>query len=335
MTVRPCPDTALILGIGGQDGALLARQLLAMGVRVHGGSRDVAGRAFPALARVGCLDQVTLHTIDPTNAAVVADALETIRPSWIFNLAAQSSVHRSFERPGETVDGIVRGAVTVLEAIQRTRLDCRFLNASSSECFGDTGDMPANEETTFRPCSPYGVAKAAAHWTVAHHRQTYGLFACSGILFNHESPLRPDHYVTAKVVRGAADIAAGLAETLCLGDIDIQRDWGWAPEYVAAMVAMMNADTPQDLVIATGRLVSLQTFVAMVFEAFGLDWRRHVIAGAYPRRPYDPKIIAANPAMAQVRLGWQAKVDVAGVAARLAAAEQRRRAGHDCWVDMA
>ena len=191
-------------------------------------------------------------------------------------LAAQSSVGLSFEQPVETIESILAGTLNILEAVRFFGIDAKLYSACTSECFGDTGATPADETTAFKPCSPYGVAKAAAYWLVSNYRQAYHLFACSGILFNHESPLRPAQFVTQKIVRGVVDVAQKNAEVLELGNLQITRDWGWAPEYVHAMWRMLQQDKAEDFVIATGVSFTLEAFVAYAFAYFDLDWRQYV-----------------------------------------------------------
>ncbi|MGH2416305.1 MAG: GDP-mannose 4,6-dehydratase, partial [Microcystaceae cyanobacterium] len=197
--------------------------------------------------------------------------------------------------------------LNLLEAIRFTGAPIKFYNAGSSECFGDIGNQAADEMTPFRPRSPYAVAKSAAFWEVANYREAYGLFACSGILFNHDSPLRPQRFVTQKIVAAACQIAQGSSETLHLGNISIQRDWGWAPEYVEAMYLMLQQNEPDDYVIATGESHKLEEFVAMTFACVGLDWHNHVITDASLLRPTDLAISRGNPAKAAENLKWQAK----------------------------
>lgn len=324
--------TALIFGIGGQDGAWLADLLVRRGYAVHGTSRDREASAFANLRRLGIIDRVRLHSVALGDFRSVAQALKEVRPDEIYNLAGQSSVGLSFEQPVETLDSIVHGTVNILEAIRFLKLDARFYNASSSECFGNTAGGtgaggPAAEDHPFHPRSPYGVGKAAAYWAVANYRESYGLFACSGILFNHESPLRPARYVTQKIVRGAADIAAGQADRLRLGELSVARDWGWAPEYVDAMWRMLGHDRPEDFVIATGALHTLEEFVRLAFEGFGLDWREHVEIDPALKRPADITHSVGDPAKARRLLGWQAQTTMPGVVARLVEAERARRNG--------
>ena len=220
---------ALICGIGGQDGAYLAQLLLGKGYEVVGTSRDAMTASFDSLHRLGIFGQVETVSMAINDFRSVLHKLKTFVPDEVYNLAGQSSVGLSFEQPVETMESIAGGTLNLLEAIRFVDHPIRFYNAGSSECFGDTGAEPANELTPFRPRSPYGVAKASAHWMVHNYREAYGLFACTGILFNHESPLRPARFVTQKIVRTAARIAKGSEEKLRLGTIAIQRDWGWAP----------------------------------------------------------------------------------------------------------
>ena len=313
MTVR-----ALVIGVSGQDGAYLARHLLEQGCTVIGTSRDAELSSFANLRRLGVRERVTCLSMTTTDFRSVLGAMEKADADLIFNLAGQTSVGLSFDQPVETLESITTGTLNALEAIRFRRRECRFYNASSSEIFGDVaGGEPADETTAFRPRSPYGVAKAAAHWLVANYREAYGLHASSGILFNHESPLRPARFVTAKIVNAAVRIAGGSGERLSLGRLDVVRDWGWAPEYVEAMAAMTQRDEPEDYVIATGRSVSLETFVALVFAALDLDWRDHVDSDPGLYRATDIAISRADPGRAERRLGWRARTDVEGVARRL------------------
>jgi GDPmannose 4,6-dehydratase len=233
---------ALIAGVTGQDGAYLTRFLLDKGYVVHGTSRDAALARLDGLVALGIADQITLHSMSPADPQSVAQVIEGVAPDEIYNLSGQSSVALSFTQPAETLAGITLGTLNMLETLRRLRGTVRFYNAGSSECFGDTGTAAANEQTAFRPKSPYGVAKAAAISLVTNYRESYGLFACSGLLFNHESPLRPHRFVTRKVAAAAARIGAGSRERLALGNLLIRRDWGWAPDYIEAMWKMLQCD---------------------------------------------------------------------------------------------
>src|SRR5256884_2766534 len=255
MTSGPSPKVALIAGITGQDGAYLARFLLGKGYVVHGPSRDAALARLAALIALGICDKVALHSMSPADFQSVAQVTEGVAPDEIYNLSGQSSVSLSFTQPAVT--GIALGTLNMLETLRRLGGRVRFYNAGSSECFGDTGTRAANEQTAFRPKSPYGVAKAAAISLVANYRESYGLFACSGLLFNHESPLRPSRFVTRKITAAAARIRAGSQERLALGNVSIRRDWGWAPDYVKVMWRMLQRDQPDDFVVASGVAHSL------------------------------------------------------------------------------
>ncbi|AFY76236.1 MAG: GDP-mannose 4,6-dehydratase [Hydrococcus sp. C42_A2020_068] len=298
---------ALICGVSGQDGAYLAQLLLNKGYIVCGTSRDAQMSSFRNLARLGIREQVKLESMSLNDFRSVLQVLMKIEPDEVYNLAGQSSVGLSFEQPVETLESIATGTLNLLEAIRFTGAPIKLYNAGSSECFGDIGDCPADETTPFRPRSPYAVAKAAAFWEVANYREAYGIFACSGILFNHESPLRPQRFVTQKIIAAVTRIAKGSNEQLHLGNISIERDWGWAPEYVEAMHLMLQQDKPDDYAIATGESYSLEAFVAEAFACVGLDWRDRVITDSSLLRPTDLAISRGNPAKAKKHLGWQAQ----------------------------
>jgi GDPmannose 4,6-dehydratase len=238
----------------------------------------------------------------------VLSTLKQVQPDEIYYLAGQSSVGLSFGQPAETMESIVMGTLNLLEAIRFLGNTVRYYNAGSGECFGHTGDTPATEDSPFRPKSPYAVAKATAHNLVSTYREAYSLYACSGILYNHESPLRPERFVTQKIIRHAARAAAGSKDELLLGNMQITRDWGWAPEYVDAMWRMLQQPHPSDYVIATGKSYSLTEFVAAAFAEFGLDWRNYVRTDAELLRPADHLVARADPARAERELGWKAKI---------------------------
>jgi len=324
LPMKPVPNSALIFGISGQDGAYLAKLLIEQGFVVHGTSRDAEGSTLANLRALGISEQVRLHSATLADFRSVAQAVQNIRPAEIFNLAAQSSVGLSFQQPVETIDSIMHGTINILEAIRFLGLETRFYNASSSECFGNT-PTPADETVPFRPRSPYAVGKAASFWAVANYREAYNLFACSGLLFNHESPLRPTRYVTQKIVRGAADIAERKADKLSLGALDLTRDWGWAPDYVDAMARMLKHDTPEDFVIATGITSRLQDFVDAAFGCFGLDWSSHVESDQALMRPSDISLSVGNPAKAHKLLGWSATITMPDLVNKLVEAELIRR----------
>jgi GDPmannose 4,6-dehydratase len=313
--------TALILGAFGQDGTYLAASLLAKGYRVFGTSRDAHMVNQSGAIALGIADRITALSMTPTDYRSVLTAIVRSEPDEIYALAGQSSVGLSFEIPVETLESGVFGILNVLEAMRFIGSKARLYHASSSECFGDLNGIRANEHTAFRPRSPYGIAKASAHMLVANYREAYKLYAANGILFNHESPLRPPRFVTRKVTSAARRIASGSDETLQLGRIDIVRDWGWAPEYVEAMWRILQQDEADDYVIATGESHSLQTFVAEAFAAFDLDWRDHVVTSESLKRPSDLDWSGADPRHCEARLGWRAETHMPAVAQRMALAE--------------
>jgi GDPmannose 4,6-dehydratase len=313
---------ALICGISGQDGAYLAQLLLEKGYKVYGTSRDAQISSFSNLEKLGLLDDITLESMAPTDFRSVIRTLKNFEPDEVYNLAGQSSVGLSFQKPVETFESIVLGCMNILEGIRFIDLPVRFYNACSGECFGDTGEQFANENTPFRPRSPYAVAKAAAFWKVSIYREAYNMYACSGILFNHESPLRPKRFVTGKIVAAACRIAAGSKEKLSLGNLAIRRDWGWAPEYVEAMWMMMQKDEPEDLVVATGQTHSLEEFVSAAFQDVGLQWKDHVETDENLFRPLDIMDIQADPSKALKSLGWEAKFRMRDVVRMMVEAEK-------------
>lgn len=305
---------ALICGVSGQDGAYLAKLLLEKGYQVWGGSRDAQVASFGNLNRLGIRQDVQLVSLSISDFRSVLQTLLRVKPDEVYNLAGQSSVGLSFEQPVETLESISVGTLNLLEAIRFSNLPVKFYNAGSSECFGDTGSVAADEMTPFRPRSPYGVAKAAAFWQVANYREAYQLQASTGILFNHESPLRPERFVTQKIVAAACRIATGNGETLTLGNIDIARDWGWAPDYVEAMWLMLQQEQPDDYVIATGHTHKLRDFIDVVFRTVGLNWEEHVRTDSSFFRPTDIAEGHANPAKARIQLSWKASHTMEDVA---------------------
>lgn len=306
--------TALICGISGQDGAYLAQLLLSKGYTIYGSSRDAQISTFRNLVRLGIRDRIQTCSMALNDFRSVLQVISKVQPDEIYNLAGQTSVGLSFELPVETMESITLGTLNLLEAIRFIGAPIKLYNAGSSECFGDTGNTPADENAPFRPRSPYAVAKAAAFWQVANYREAYNLFACSGILFNHESPLRPKRFVTQKIVTAAHEIAQGKIAKLYLGDISIQRDWGWSPDYVEAMYLMLQQNQPDDYVIATGSTHKLEEFVAEVFTYLGLNWREHVEVDPGLFRPTDVAISQGNPMKAKQQLGWQARYSMRDVA---------------------
>jgi GDPmannose 4,6-dehydratase len=272
---------------------------------------------FGGLDALGIRNQVELVSMTSTDFRSVLQTLAKVEPDEAYNLVGQSSVGLSFEQPVETLESIALGTLNLLEAIRFIGRQTRLYNAASSECFGDTGSAAADEDTPFRPRSPYAVAKATAFWEIANYREAYGLWACSGILFNHESPLRPRRFVTRKVVASAVRIAAGSDEVLNLGTLSVQRDWGWAPEYVDAMWRMLQQPGPMDFVIATGETNPLEAFVAETFRQLDLDWHKYVKIDEKLKRPSDIAVSRANPSRAFKALGWRATNRMADVVSKM------------------
>jgi GDPmannose 4,6-dehydratase len=319
-------ERALIFGISGQDGAYLARWLLSKGYEVHGTSRDHELSAFRNLELLGIKDKVMLHSLMLSDFRSVFSVLEKVRPNELYNLAGQTSVAQSFSSPVETFESIALGTLNVLECMRMLKSNTKFYSAGSSEVFGNTPHGAA-EETLFQPRSPYATAKAAAHYSVANYREAYHLFCCTGILFNHESPLRPGRFVTKKIVSTAVRIRNGSKEKLQLGRIDIKRDWGWAPEYIEAMWLMLQQEKADDYVIATGVSTSLQDYTAQVFACLDLDWREHVTQFEGLKRPSDIEISYGLASKAKNVLGWTPKVQLSGIVSRMIQAEKALQAG--------
>lgn len=301
---------ALICGVNGQDGAYLASFLLGKGYEVIGTSRDAMASSFGNLQRLNIKDRVTTVSMALNDFRSVFSIIKQYEPDEIYNLAGQSSVGLSFDQPVETMESIVTGTLNLLEVIRFIEKPMRFYNAGSSECFGNTEVAAATEETPFKPRSPYAVAKVAAYGLVSNYREAYGLFASTGILYNHESSLRPERFVTQKIVQSATRIALGSGERLRLGNLCIYRDWGWAPEYVEAMWLMLQYDSPDDFIIATGRTVSLKYFVEKVFENYDLNWQDYVEQSDDELRPTDIRISKGDPSKARSLLGWSHHNDV-------------------------
>jgi GDPmannose 4,6-dehydratase len=312
---------ALIIGISGQDGSYLSKFLLEKGYEIWGTSRDAQISSFRNLHYLGLREQVSVESMSLNDFRSVIQVLSKIMPDEIYNLAGQTSVGLSFEQPVETFESITIGTLNLLEALRFLKLPSRLYNASSSECFGNTNGDVATEQTPFQPRSPYAAAKAAAFWQTANYREAYSIFACSGILFNHESPLRPKRFVTRKIVKTAVDIAAGRASALQLGNIDIARDWGWAPEYVEAMWLMLQQEQPEDYIVATGKTYCLREFVQQVFAFLDLNWHKYTSSDAELLRPTDILVSRAEPSKAKSILGWEANYDMIDVARMMVDAE--------------
>ena len=317
-------QTALILGVSGQGGSYLARFLLTKGYRVVGSSRDAQMSLFANLKRLQIYDRVELESVSLNDFRSVLQVLKKVQPSEVYNLAGQTSVGLSFDQPVESFESISIGTLNLLEAIRFLDIPIRLYNAGSSECFGNTEGVSANEETPFRPRSPYAVAKSAAFWHTANYREAYGLFACSGLLFNHESPLRPERFVTRKIVNGACHIARGDAEFLELGNVEVERDWGWAPEYIEAMWFMLQKESPEDYVIATGETNRLADFACEAFRAVNLNWCDYVRTNQTLFRPTDILTVKADPSKALKDLGWKARYNMKDVVRKMVEEELER-----------
>ena len=303
---------ALITGITGQDGSYLAELLLSKGYEVHGLIRRASTFNTDRIDHIyqdpHVQDQrLLLHFGDLTDGSRLVTLLSEIQPDEVYNLAAQSHVRVSFDEPEYTGDVTALGTIRLLEAIRSTGVHCRFYQASSSEMFG-ASPPPQDEQTPFYPRSPYGVAKVYSYWITKNYREAYGIFACNGILFNHESPRRGGTFVTRKITRAVARIAAGLQDELYMGNLDAIRDWGYAPEYVDAMWRMLQHDAPEDFVVATGTAYSVRDFLRLSFEHVGLDWEKHVKFDERYLRPTEVDSLIGDSSKAADLLGWVPQV---------------------------
>ena len=294
---------ALITGITGQDGSYLAELLLEKGYRVVGMVRRSSTESFERIAHL--VDRVELRQADLLDQLSLVNLIREVAPDEVYNLAAQSFVPTSFSQPLLTGEFTALGVTRLLEALRLVAPEARFYQASSSEMFGQVRETPQDEATPFHPRSPYGVAKLYAHWITVNYRESYGLFACSGILFNHESPRRGREFVTRKIAEAAARIALGLQDELRLGNLDARRDWGYAPEYVEAMWRMLQRDEPGDYVVGSGEHRSCREFCEIAFEHVGLDWSGRVRVDSELLRPAEVDLLVANPAKARRELGWR------------------------------
>ena len=296
---------ALVTGVTGQDGSYLAEFLLEKGYEVIGMLRRSSTVNFERIK--GFQERLTLVSGDLLDQVSMIAILDKHRPHEVYNLAAQSFVQTSFVQPVFTGEVTGLGVTRLLDAIRLVDPGIRFYQASTSEMFGKVRQTPQNEETPFYPRSPYGVAKVYGHWITVNYRESYDLFAVSGICFNHESPRRGYEFVTAKIAHGAARIKLGLDSELRLGNLDARRDWGYAPDYVRGMWLMLQADAPQDYVLATGRTHSVERFAELAFETVGLDYRDFVVQDPRFMRPAEVDLLVGDPSKAQKELGWQAE----------------------------
>jgi GDPmannose 4,6-dehydratase len=306
--------------VTGQDGSYLSELLIQKGYEVHGLIRQVTQfqpDRWGYLKNVMTNPQFKVHYGDLTDSGGVRSLIDEVQPDEVYNLAAQSHVGHSFQHPENTTDVTAMGAMRLLEAIRRGAKNCRFYQASSSEMFGKVTETPQNENTRFYPRSPYGCAKVYAHYLTQNYREAYGLFAVSGILFNHESERRGENFVTRKITRAVGRIKAGTQDKLYLGDTSTKRDWGYAPDYVEAMWRMMQQDTPEDFVIGTGVTHSVNEFITAAFETAGLDPQKHVDIDTSLFRPSEVDYLRADPNKAQRILGWTPSVDFDGLVQRM------------------
>src|ERR1044072_750096 len=303
---------ALITGVTGQDGSYLAELLLEKGYEVHGMVRRSSTEKFDRIEHLR--DRLTLHQADLLDERSLTDALRAARTDELYNLAAMSFVAVSWIQPTLTAEFTGVGVTRMLEAVREACPEARFYQASSSEMYGKVMEVPQTEKTPFYPRSPYGASKVAAYWTTINYRESYGLHASNGILFNHESPRRGEGFVTRKITRAVAHILAGLEETLYLGNLDAKRDWGYAKEYVEAMWLMLQQDKPDDYIIATNETHSVREFLEVAFGHAGLDWRDYVIHDSQYDRPAEVDLLLGDYSKAKKVLGWEPKTRMADLA---------------------
>ena len=318
--------TGFITGITGQGGAYLAKSLLDAGYQVIGTSRDANQADTQNLASLGILNKITLRSLDLQSKQSVLDLIDQLRPDEIYHLAAPSSVARSFKEPADTIYSIALTTVNILEAIRLTDKNTPCFIASSTEMFGNC-DIPTTVETAHNPMSPYGIGKSCAHFQARNYRQAYGLFACSGILSNFESPLRPQNYVTAKIVRTACKIALGETSNIELGNLSIRRDWGSAMDFMTAARLCLQQKKPDDYLIATGVTSSLENFLEITFSRIGLDYRKHLVSKKSLLRPLDIQQTLCNPESTEDRLNWRAEKTLTDVISEMLYAELSSNVG--------
>lgn len=323
---RIVPKRALITGITGQDGSYLAEFLLGKGYDVYGITRRSSTNSFDRIEHI--IDRITLLSGDLLDEHSLVAAVKESQPDEVYNLAAQSFVPTSWSQAVLTAEFTAVGVTRMLEAVRAVKPDARFYQASSSEMFGKVVESPQKETTPFYPRSPYGVAKVYGHWITVNYRESYGLFACSGILFNHESSRRGLEFVTRKVSDAAARIKLGLAKELRMGNLDAQRDWGYAPDYVRAMWMMLQQPTPDDYVIASGRTHSVQQLVELAFAHVGLSWRDHVVIDDRFKRPAEVDLLIGDASKAGRMLGWKPEVSFEDLVRIMVDADMERLSGH-------
>jgi GDPmannose 4,6-dehydratase len=315
---------ALITGITGQDGGYLSKLLLDNGYRVFGLDRRTSTPTTERLQYLEILDRITLLDGDVTDQGSLVRALDAAEPDEVYNLAAQSFVGSSWRQPVLTMEVNGIGAVKVLEAVRLVNPKIRFYQASTSEMFGLTSDPMQSETSQFHPRSPYAIAKLFAHWATINYRESFGLFACAGILFNHESPIRGIEFVSRKITDGVARIKHGVAKSLRMGNLKAKRDWGFAGDYVRAMRLMLQAERPQEYVVATGRSISVEEFCRMAFAYVGLDWQEYVSVDPEISRPADVPALCGNASKAKTELGWQPTITLDELIAMMVEADLKR-----------
>ena len=309
--------TAIIFGITGQDGSLLADLLLKKGYKVVGQTRLKTKTNCDNLERLGILSRIEIISISKPDIVSMVSLFDSIQPCEVYNLSGQSSIGMSFSLPVETFNSQAIFTIILLEALRKVEKPFKFFNAGSGDCYGDTSNGAANENTPFLPSNPYAVAKIASFWSVANYRESYKIFACTGILFNHESVHRTVKFVTRKIISAAVRISLGSDELLYLGDLSIKRDWGFAPEYVEAMWRMLQQNRPLDLIISTVESHTLQDFVALSFKSVGLEWKKYVIAEDVELRPSDARENHGNPSKAKMILDWESSYNIDELVERL------------------
>lgn len=325
---------ALITGVTGQDGAYLAYKLLGLGYDVWGTVRQGHPPSSTALDLFGITSKVHLLSVDFTNFQSLQNAVAVSLPDEIYNFAAQSSVALSFQEPLNTGEITGLGAVRLLQAIHEIQPNAKYFQASSSEIFGEASEVPQTESTPFSPRNPYGVAKVYAHWMTVNYREAYGLFACNGILFNHESPLRSERFVTRKICASVIKIKLGLQQELVLGNIDVERDWGFVGDYVEAIYQVLQQDTPNDYIISTGQTRSLREFIEHAFACVGLDYRDWVRIDPALYRPTEVGAVEGNASRAREVLGWKPQLSFEQLVEFLIGAEQERMLSKDQRVPL-
>ena len=309
--------TAIIFGVTGQDGSLLAELLLEKDYRVVGQTRSSAKTGYGNLERLGILSRIEMVLISKPDTESIVDLFDSIQPCEVYNLSGQSSIGLSFSLPVETFNSQTIFTIFILEALRQVEKPFKFFNAGSGDCYGDTSNGIASESTAFLPSNPYAVAKVASFWSVANYRESYKIFACTGILFNHESALRPVKFVTRKIISTVVKIYLGADEQLHLGDLSIKRDWGFAPEYVEAMWRMLQQDHPLDLIISSGKSHTLQEFVSLAFKSVGLEWKKYVVIEGVNLRPSDARENHGSPIEAKRVLNWESSYNIGKLVDRL------------------